>query len=527
MIKYPDNNSATSYSVPDGVITVEDFAFSGCRNTKTIILPDSVTTIGEYAFFWCENLTDIVIPYGVVTIGVNAFNTCEKLKNINLPNSITSIGEDAFTDCRSLTSITVPTGITTISNRLFHYCNSLTSVSLPYGVTTIGEDAFASCKSLTSITLPNSLTAIGDYAISYCDSLKNITIPDGVTTIGNSAFVGCQGLTKATLPDSITKIGTHAFYNCKSLKDVYYGGTEAQWQRIKPSDFPSNVTVHFEKPSAPVEPEKPLTLAKPAKVAYASNSSAIKIAWTPVEGADGYRIFRKIGNEWHTTVPLTSATSYTFKNLKVGQMFIFAIRPYAEENGKTLWGDYATITTYTKPDAPAKVVSAQNNSAIRLTWTKCAGATGYRIYYKSGNTWKTSVSSTTANSHTYTALRPGARYTFAIRPYTIINGSVVWSDYKEYTAATLPSKVLFSVTSPSKGKISLSFSPVNGADGYQIYYKAGNGAYKLYKVCSKAETLTISNLKSGTKYTFAVRAGIRTSGGNIFGGYNQISVTVN
>ena len=90
----------------------------------------------------------------------------------------------------------------------------------------------------------------------------------------------------------------------------------------------------------------------------------------------------------------------------------------------------------------------------------------------------------------------------------------------------MPSAVTAKATSPSKGSLSLSWNAVNGADGYRVYYKVGNGSYKLYKTYSSVQNLTFKNLKSGTKYTFAVRAGIRTSGGNIFGGYNIATVTV-
>ena len=177
-------------------------------------------------------------------------------------------------------------------------------------------------------------------------------------------------------------------------------------------------------------------------------------------------------------------------------------------------------------EKPHSIKIAQNTSAIRLTWTKCAGATGYRIYYKSGNTWKICLNATTATSHTFTGLKAGSKFTFAVRPYIIADGTVIWSDYTQFTTATKPANPAVKVTSPSKGKISLAFGAVNGADGYQVFYKTGNGAYKLYNTFGKTGTLNFSNLKSGTKFTFAVRAGIKTSGGNIFGGYREVSVTV-
>ena len=76
-------------------------------------------------------------------------------------------------------------------------------------VTTIGNDAFWGCTSLTSVTIPDSVTEMGWGVFSECTSLESITIPD-----------------------SVTKIGYSAFYQCTRLTDVYYTGTEEQWNAI-------------------------------------------------------------------------------------------------------------------------------------------------------------------------------------------------------------------------------------------------------------------------------------------------------
>ncbi len=205
----------------------------------------------------------------------------------------------------------------------------------------------------------------------------------------------------------------------------------------------------------------------------------------------------------------------------------FAVKAGKKVDGKNVWaGTYATINTATKPEAPSGITSAQNKSAIRLSWSGAENITGYRIYYKSGDIWKICVSSTTATSHIFENLKAGARFTFAVKPYIEVDGVVIWGKYTEFTAATKPENVTAKVASPSKGKIALTWNAANGADDYQVYYKTGDGSYKLYKTYTSVQNLTFSSLPSGTKYTFAVRAGIKTSGGNIFGTYTPVTVTV-
>jgi hypothetical protein len=265
---------------------------------------------------------------------------------------------------------------------------------------------------------------------------------------------------------------------------------------------------------------------KPSGVTAIQNTSAIQLTWNAVPGAAGYKIYQKDGNVWKALGNVTTTTATPTK-LKAGTKYTYAIRAGWIKDGVVQWATgYTVIDTATQAVKPSKVVAAQNESTIKLSWTACPGATGYRIFYKVGNEWKVSVSATAATSHTYTKLKAGAKYTFAIRPYVLNGSSVIWSDYVEFTTATKPATPVAKLTSPSKGKISLTYGAVNGADGYQVYYSVNGSAYKLYKVYSAAGTLNFANLKSGDKYTFAVRAGIRTSGGNIYGGYNPVTVTV-
>ena len=258
----------TSVTIPDSVTTIGSYAFEYCSSLTSIVIPDSVTTIGSYAFYSCDSLTSVTIGDSVTTIGDQAFSFCTSLTSVTIGNSVTTIGDYAFYSCDSLKSITIPDSVTTIGDDAFNDCDSLTSVTIGNSVTTIGERAFYGCTNLTSITvdennhnyksidgnlyskdgktliqyaigktatsfvIPDSVTTIGEHAFRYCDSLTSVTIPDGVTTIGSYAFYGCTSLTSATIGNSVTTIGEGAFGYCTSLTDVYYTGTEEQWNAI-------------------------------------------------------------------------------------------------------------------------------------------------------------------------------------------------------------------------------------------------------------------------------------------------------
>ena len=125
---------------------------------------------------------------------------------------------------------------------------NIDKVMIGSGVTSIGDWAFGYCGSLTSVTIGNGVTSIGDSAFYDCSRLTSVTIPNSVTIIGNGAFYYCESLTSVTIPSSVTSIGVEAFRNCASLKDVYYGGSEAQWNKIGIGSYNGdliNATIHY------------------------------------------------------------------------------------------------------------------------------------------------------------------------------------------------------------------------------------------------------------------------------------------
>ena len=151
-----------------------------------------------------------------------------KIKNI----AVTSIGNGAFNERTKLTSIEIPSSVTSIGERAFMGCSGLTGIEIPAGVTSIGSEAFSGCSGLKSIEIPAGVTSIRHAAFFGCSGLKSIEIPAGVTSIGYLAFYGCSGLTSIEIPAGVTEIGYSAFEGCSGLKDVYYTGTQEQWDNI-------------------------------------------------------------------------------------------------------------------------------------------------------------------------------------------------------------------------------------------------------------------------------------------------------
>ncbi len=191
--------SLASITIPDSVTSIGECAFSGCKSLTAINVDVNNPNYCEIdGVVYNKDKTalvmspggktgDVVIPDGVTSIGDYAFSSCKNLKSITIPDSVTNIGDWAFHECTSLTSVIIPNSVTSIGENAFRGCESLASVTMGNSVTSIGDCAFYFCTSLTSVTIPDSVTSIGSYAF-YGTSLASVTIPKGVTTIGEYAF---------------------------------------------------------------------------------------------------------------------------------------------------------------------------------------------------------------------------------------------------------------------------------------------------------------------------------------------------
>lgn len=244
----PTSSTDFEYAITDGKVTIKDYTGSD----SVVEIPAEiegfpVTRIGVGLFNGCTSLTSITIPDGVSSIGMNAFAGCTNLTSITIPDSVTSIGENAFDLCDKLTDVyytgtktqweTIPIGDnnTFLTNAAIHYKS--TENDFEYTITdgkvtitkyTGSDDVFDIPAEIEGCPV----IAIGDDAFYGCVSLASVTIPDGIISIGGSAFHNCFGLMSITIPDSVTSIGDWAFNDCGSLTNVYYIGTEAQWNAM-------------------------------------------------------------------------------------------------------------------------------------------------------------------------------------------------------------------------------------------------------------------------------------------------------
>lgn len=276
-------------NIPEGVTNIESYTFSGCTSLATMTVPNGVH-FETYTFWnngdsaltdiyydgtsseWYAGSKDLYLDYDVVMVHYTQENLYMNMllyeviddhieishwrrnkEKIIIPFEIDglpvkSIAGKAFEQEYNLRKIVIPDGITNIGELAFYACTNLTDITIPNSVTSLGYSTFSGCTKLEYATLSNQLTSIETYTFYNCTSLKSIKIPEGVTSIDSSVFYGCESLKSVILPNTLKSIGYDSFVGCISLTDVYFNGTEEQWNsiEIKSGNLPlANATIHY------------------------------------------------------------------------------------------------------------------------------------------------------------------------------------------------------------------------------------------------------------------------------------------
>ncbi|MBR5437807.1 MAG: fibronectin type III domain-containing protein [Clostridia bacterium] len=250
----------------------------------------------------------------------------------------------------------------------------------------------------------------------------------------------------------------------------------------------------------------------------------VTLSWKKSSDAKGYEIQQKVSKKWKTVATISKAktTSYTFKKLKNGTTYEYRI---CAVNGKKK-GAYVSVKAKTGvPKITGVKATSTSLTSVKLSWTK-ANVTGYEIQRKEGKKWKTvtRIKKAKTTSYTVSKLAAGSSVTFRIRGY--YEGSVkdYFGSYTEVKGkGAVPAMSTASVKSVNESSVTLTWSKVSGATGYEIQRKDGKN-WKAVATISKGSTTsyTVSKLSALTNYEFRIRAVQKSGKTNYYNSWKTV-----
>lgn len=423
------------------VKVIADRVFEDCASLKTIEIPNTITRIGYMSFFGCKTLEDLTIPGSVKEIDNYAFSNCSNLKTLTFLDGADGVASNAFESCPSIEKINLPEthvnltaahfkGSVIYNDRSNWYGNSFYienqlinttwfihgARTVRPGTTHINTRAFIGTENLIAVTIPTSVKHIGDDAfknssvsVIYYEGtesqFKQIDIGNNGSRFEDIAII-C-GINKNNIPKtpkvkSVSNVagGVRITWNKVSNADIYAvyrrGSGTTRWTllgvttetdvidtsaehrkfwRYSVQALNDNGVSSFDKNGKYLK-----YIETPKLTGLYNKANGMQLTWNAVEGASGYRVYRRAAGQGWRYLGTVKSTAYLDKAVKNhnGKYYRYTVRAVVDKK----YSGYEDYLYTMRLTAPKLKSCKYNNNTFRLTlkWEAAPSATGYYIY---------------------------------------------------------------------------------------------------------------------------------------------------
>ena len=366
-------------------------------------------------------------------------------------------------------------------------------------VTTLGDVAtytFSSLSAGTSYTLKVIATnAGGDSAAASVSASTLPAAPTGLSTSGITQTAITLSWTKSTGATGYkVQVDSGAVATLGDVATHTFSGLSANTQYtlkvIATNAGGDSAAASISTGTLPNAPSAPTGLS-----ASGITQTAITLNWTKSAGATGYKVqvdsgpVSTLGDvDTHTFGGLTAGASYTLK--------VIATNAGGDSAA-------ASVSASTLPAVPTGLAtSGITQTAITLTWTKSAGATGYDVKLSTANSWTTLGDVAT---YSFGSLSANTQYTLQVRAKNSA-GATVAASASARTLATQPAALASPTSVTTSGitqtSITLNWSKSSGATSYEV----NGGTLTGWSDIGDVASYTFTGLTADSPYTVSVRA---------------------
>ena len=150
-----------------------------------VTVPDGVDSIGDSAFYGCKGLTKLALPQGLKEIGVNAFLGCEGLSYIDIPDGVETVGDWIASESIQLRCSIGSSAAIVLSKAEQNFCVDDFAVRHSFtdggAVNGLIAERYVGGKVGAVLTLPQGVTETSQYLLNE-EPLENVMclkLPEG------------------------------------------------------------------------------------------------------------------------------------------------------------------------------------------------------------------------------------------------------------------------------------------------------------------------------------------------------------
>lgn len=246
----------------------------------------------------------------------------------------------------------------------------------------------------------------------------------------------------------------------------------------------------------------------------------VNLSWDRVEGADGYIIYRRIGDGNFSYLYLVAGNTYVDRSASIEEYNFYRVYPYELIEGKRVLGKsenyvYAKASIGTVDNVSVKYTGP---SEVTLSWNKVQNISGYIIYRKIGDgefSYLYMVSET--NYVDYSAKYDEYNF-YRVYPYIKQGDQRILGKSADYVyiKPTVGSAKNLKAVYTDIGKVEITWDKVNNISGYIIYRKIGDGQFQ-YLYMTNATKFTDTTAGEHQYTYYRIYPYVSTASGRILG----------
>jgi fibronectin type 3 domain-containing protein len=260
--------------------------------------------------------------------------------------------------------------------------------------------------------------------------------------------------------------------------------------------------------------------------------TSIDLSWTSAKNAESYEIYRSDTQDGEYEL-ITSISGSIFRNIGLSSSttYYYKIRPYIMKDDEKKYGAYSGIQVGTTIDFPAPILSflSATASSVSLSWNSVNLATGYEVYSSNAiNGMYTLAYAGNATTTTITGLAPASIVWFKVK-------AVSGGESSEFSNANFGQTNFIINTysvllNPGDTTITVSWGAVSDVDGYEVHVSTNYATVSWssnIRTTTRGTSVTVKNLKAGTKYYVTVQSYVKSGGMTYYPSFQPFIFSVN
>ena len=509
--------------------------------TGKVVIPETyngakVTAIGENAFLKCSGVTEVEVPKTIVSIGAFSLGYTEnengekiKKDGFIIWGRVGSEAEKYATENGITFKVYLTTPVLKSAKNAVGGVNvNWTPVKNAEGYNVYRKNVKGKWKLIAYVSGENTKKFLDTTAANATDYIYTVRAKAGDFLSGydkNGVLVHYSVAPTVTLTNKKNGVQINWTQNDKATSYRVYkkANGATKWTKMKTvknnvfsytdttaisgeKSYYCVVAVENSYKSAYETNKSNVFLSEPVVTAAKNTTKGIKVYWNKVNGAEKYRVYRKVnGSNW-SRIKDVKATSlaYTDTKTEAGAKYNYTVRALS---GKSISSYSKGVLTYgVQYPVLSKIEVASNG--LKIHWSKVNVADNYAVYRKneSGKWVKiyTSKNNTTL-SYTDKNVVSGNSYTYTVVSYykKVKSGY----DTKGLTATYFAPPAINSVKCIDNQTILISWNALTGTDSYILYRKEVGGKYaKIATLPSNVLSYTDSNVDKTKTYVYAMKA---------------------